>query len=138
MTDCRHLVVPVLQGMKLSVEDCPKSPSMTKVPYVSAVGSLMYAMVCMRLDIAQAVGVLSQFMANPGQVHWDVVKRVFKYLRGTSDYSLCFHGNPSGPRHSLSIHGYVDSNWAGDIDSRRSTSGYVFTMFGGAMNWMSK
>ena len=60
-------------GTKLSVDDYPKSPSevedMIRVPYDSVVGSLMYAMVYTRLDIAQAVGVLSQFMANPGRVH---------------------------------------------------------------------
>ena len=111
---------------------------MSRVPYASAVGSLMYAMVCTRPDIAQAVGVLSRFMANPGRVHWDAVKRVFRYLRGTSDYSICYHGNSSGTPHSVCIHGFVDSDWAGDIDHKRSTSGYVFTMFGGAINWMSK
>ncbi|XP_057817161.1 secreted RxLR effector protein 161-like [Cryptomeria japonica] len=142
MTDCKQLVVLVLQGMKLSVEDCSKSPTemedMTRVPYASVVGILMYAMVCTRPDIAQAVGVLSRFMANPRRVHWDMVKRVFRYLWGTSKYSLCFHGDPTRPQHSLNICGYVDFDWAGDINSRRSTSGYVFTMFGGAVSWMSK
>ena len=110
----------------------------SKVLYASAVDSLMYAMVCTRPDIAQAVGVLSRFMANPGRVHWDVVKRVFRYLRGTSNYFIYYHGNSSGVPHLVCIHGFVDSNWAGDIDNRRSTSGYVFTMFGGAISWMSK
>lgn len=67
---------------------CPKSSSemedMTRVPYASAVGNLMYAMVCTRLDIAQAMGVLSWLMENPGRLHWDVVKRMFRYLKGTS------------------------------------------------------
>lgn len=81
MTAWRWLVVPILQGTKISMENCPKSPSemeyMTKVPYISVVGtSLMYAMVCMRLDIAQVVGVLSCFMAKLRQVHWDAVKSV--------------------------------------------------------------
>jgi hypothetical protein len=142
MADCRPLCVPVSMGTKLSIDDCPKSPSemedMSRVPYASAVGSLMYAMVCTRPDIAQAVGVLSRFMANPGRVHWDAVKRVFRYLRGTSDYSICYHGNSSGTPHSVCIRGFVDSDWAGDVDSRRSTSAYVFTMFGGAISWMSK
>lgn len=128
--------------MNLSMEDCPKSPTnmenMSIVPYASVIGSLMYAKICMRPNISQAVGVLSQFMANLGQVHWDAVKRVFIYLQGTSKYSLCFHGNPPGPWHFLSIHGYVNSDWASDIDSRKSTSVYVFMMFGGAISWMRK
>jgi len=78
MADCRPLCVPISLGTKLSIEDCPKYPSevedMSRVPYASVVGSLMYAMVYTRPDIAQAVGVLSRFMANPGWVHWDVVK----------------------------------------------------------------
>ena len=98
----------------------------------------MYVMVCTRPNIAQAVGVLSRFMANPGRVHWDAVKRVFRYLRGTSDYSICYHGNSSGFPHLVCIHGFVDSDWVGDIDSRKSTSAYAFTMFGGAINWMIK
>jgi len=78
----RPLCVPVSLGTKLSVNDCPKSPSemkdMSRVPYASVVGSLIYATVCTRLDIAQAMGVLSQFKANLGWVHWDAVKRVFR------------------------------------------------------------
>eukprot|EP01018_Ginkgo_biloba_P015565 Gb_28681 [translate_table: standard] len=111
---------------------------MACVPYASAVGSLMYAMVCTRPDIAQAVGVLSRFMANPGHEHWVVVKRVFRYLQGTLKYSICYHGDFLGDQHSVDIQGYVDSDWAGDANSRRSTSGYVFRLFGGAVSWMSK
>lgn len=70
----------------------------------------MYAMVCTGPDIAQAVGVLSRYMSNPGRVHWDAVKRVFRYLKGTSEYSLCYHGNSDGDMTSLDIHGYVDSD----------------------------
>ena len=110
---------------------------MSHVPYASAVGSLMYAMVCTRPDIAHAVGVLSRFMSNLGKEHWTPVKRVFKYLHGTSDYGLCYQGRTRLER-VLDIHGFVDADWAGDLDRRRSTSGYVFSLFGGAANWMSK
>ena len=68
---------------------------MTKVSYASMVGSLMYAMVCTRPDIAQAVGVVSRFMNNLGKGHWEVVKWILRYLRGTSHYSLCFGGSNS-------------------------------------------
>lgn len=99
MTNCRQLVVLVIQGMKFFMEDYPKSPTETKdmnrVPYASVVDSIMYAMVYIRPDIAQPVRFLSRFIANPGWVHWIAVKRVFKYLRGTSQYYLCFHGNPT-------------------------------------------
>ena len=82
---------------------------MSRVPYASAVGSLMYAMVCTRLDIAHAVGVLRRFMSNPGKEHWMVVKRVFRYLRGTSDYGLCYQGRP-GLERMLDIRGFFDAD----------------------------
>eukprot|EP00253_Pinus_taeda_P024426 PITA_24426 len=76
-------------------------------------------------------------MSKPGKEHWTSVKRVFRYLRGTSDYGLCYQGRPGWDR-VLDIRGFVDADWAGDLDQRRSTSGYVFNLFGGAVNWMSK
>ena len=63
---------------------------MAKVPYASAVDSLMYAMVCTRPDIAHAVGVVSVFMSNPGKEHWEAVKWLLCYLKGTSKIALCF------------------------------------------------
>eukprot|EP00253_Pinus_taeda_P007092 PITA_07092 len=105
-----------VKGMK---ELCPKTQEeeedMSHVPYASAVGSLMYVMVCTRPDIAHAVGVLSIFMSKPGKEHWTIVKRVFRYLRGTSDYGLCYQGR-LGLDRVLNIHGFVDADWAGDLD----------------------
>jgi len=122
--------------MKLSISQCPTSPSkmedVSRAPYQSAFGSLMYAMVCTSLDIAQAMGVLSCYMSNPGRVHWDVVKRIFKYLWGTTEYSIYFQG--TGDWQSLSIRGFVDSNWTSDVDRKKSTSAYVFTLNGGVIS----
>eukprot|EP00253_Pinus_taeda_P010578 PITA_10578 len=128
-------------AVKVKKELCPKAQEeesdISSVPYASVVGSLMYAMVCTIPDIAHAVGVLSRFMSKPGKEHWTTVKRVFTYLRGTSDYGLCYQGRPGLDR-VLDIRGFVDANWVGDLDQRRSTSGYVFNLFGGAISWMSK
>ena len=110
---------------------------MSRVPYVSAVGSLMYEMVYTRPKIAHAVGVLSRYMSKPGKEHWTTVKRVFRYLCGTASYGLCYEGR-SGLDRVVDIHGFVDADWAGDLDRRRSTNGYVFNLFGGAISWMSK
>ena len=105
---------------------------MKKVPYQSAVGSLMYAMLCTRPDIAYAVGVVSRFMSNPGEAHWSAVKWIFRYLRGTSKMCLCFgSGDPI-------LQGYTDVDYAGDMDSRKSTSGYLMTFAGGAVAWQSR
>ena len=105
---------------------------MSKVPYSSAIGSLMYAMVCTRPDIAHAMGVVSRYMNDPGKEHWMVVKWIIRELRGTTSHALCFGGS------STVLQGYVDSDMVGDKDSRRSTTGYVFTMGGTIVSWISK
>jgi phosphoribosyl-AMP cyclohydrolase len=141
MHGSKPIKVPIPIGVKLSADQCPKTQKeeedMSHVPYASAIDSLMYAMVCTRPDIAHAVGVLSRYMSKPGKEHWITVKRVFRYLRGTTSYGLCYQGRPGLDR-VLDIHGFVDADWARDLDHRRSTSGYVFNLFGGAISWMRK
>jgi hypothetical protein len=66
---------------------------MSRVPYSSTIGSLMYAMVCTRPDIAHAVGVVSRYTNNPGKEHWEAVKWILMYLRGNSTHALCFGGS---------------------------------------------
>ena len=104
----------------------------SEVPYASAVGSLMYAMVCTRPDIAHVVGVVSRYMNNPGKEHWMVVKWILKYLRDTTNQASCFGGS------NIALQGYVDADMVGDRDNRRSTTGYVFTVGGIVVNWVSK
>jgi hypothetical protein len=141
MKECKPIKVPIPIGVKLSADQCPKTheeeEDMSRVPYVSEVGILMYAMVCTRLDIAHAVGVLSRYMSKPGKEHWTTIKRVFRYLRGTASYGLCYKGR-SGLYRMVDIHGFVDADWVGDLDCRIYTSGYVFNLFGGAISWMRK
>ncbi|MCO5608199.1 hypothetical protein L7F22_062405 [Adiantum nelumboides] len=91
----------------------------------------MYAMVATRPDIAHAVGVVSRFMSNPGKKHWDAVKSILRYLSGTADRQLCYGGG------ELSIKGYVDSDYAGCVDSRKSTTGWIYTFAGSAISWRS-
>eukprot|EP00253_Pinus_taeda_P003691 PITA_03691 len=139
--DSKPVKVPILVGVKLSAEQCPKTQEeeedISHVPHASAIGSLLYAMVCTRPDITHAVGVLSRFMSKPGKEHWTVVKRVFRYLRGTSNYGLCYQGR-LGLDRVLNIRGFVDADWVRDLDQTTSTSGYVFNLFGGVVSWMSK
>eukprot|EP00253_Pinus_taeda_P004444 PITA_04444 len=116
--DSKPVKVPIPVGVKLSTKQCPKTQEeeedMSCVPYASAVGNLMYAMVCIRLEIAHEVGVLSRFMSKLGKEHWTTVKRVFRYLCGTSDYGLCYHRRP-GMYRVLDIHGFGDADWARDL-----------------------
>ena len=76
-------------------------------------------------------------MSKPGKEHWTIVKRVSKYLCGTTDHAICYQGG-AGLDKVLYVHGFVYANWDGDLDHRRSTSGYSFNLFGGAINWMGK
>ncbi|KAJ4710008.1 Retrovirus-related Pol polyprotein from transposon TNT 1-94 [Melia azedarach] len=118
----------------LSVAFVPKSVEekeyMSRVPYASAVGSLMYAMVCTRPDLAQSVSVVSRFMGEPGKEHWQAVKRIFRYFKGTFDVGLIYRGDTQ-----CLVTGFSDSDYAGDVDSRRSMTGYIFTLGSSVVSW---
>ncbi|KAH9682249.1 hypothetical protein KPL71_027276 [Citrus sinensis] len=136
MQDCKSISTPLPVNFKLSSSMCPSNEAerkeMSRVPYASTVGSLIFAMICTRLDIAQAVGAVSRYMANPGGEYWIAMKRILRYIRGTSDVALCYGGS------EFTVRGYVDSDFAGDLDKRKSTTGYVFTLAGAAVSWVSK
>ena len=133
MENAKAINTPLPSHLKLTKEMCPKTQEedkMSKVPYASAIGSLMYAMVCTRLDIAHAVGVISKYMIHLGIEHQNVVKWILIYLRGTSTKCLHFGGS------TTNLQGYVDSYLVGDINTRWSTIGYLFTIGGAAMSWI--
>jgi len=136
MDNAKAVSSPLATHFKLNTEQCPSTDAekkdMERVPYASAVGSLMYAMVCTRPDIAYAVGVVSRFLSNPGREHWNAVKWIMRYLRGTSSLRLCF-----GNEKPLLV-GYTDADMAGDVDTRKSTSGFLITFAGGAVAWQSR
>ena len=127
--------LPSRHGVVLSKRQCPTTPQeeedMRRIPYASAVGSLMYAMLCTRPDICYAVGIVSRFQSNPGLDHWVAVKHILKYLRRTRNYMLVYSGRDLIPI------GYTDSDFQSDTDDRKSISGSVFTLGGGAIVWRS-
>uniref|UniRef100_A0A2N9EJ65 protein-serine/threonine phosphatase n=1 Tax=Fagus sylvatica TaxID=28930 RepID=A0A2N9EJ65_FAGSY len=120
MDEAKSVSTPLGSHFRLTKDQSPKTEQeqayMSKVPYASAIGSLMYAMVCTRPDIAHAVGVVSRYMSNPGKQHWEAVKWILRYLKGTLGTSLCFTGA------DMKLTGYVDSDLAGDVDTRKSTT----------------
>jgi hypothetical protein len=136
MEDCKPIATPLeanLKLMKLSDEEFAEVEQQMKgIPYKAAVGSLMYAMVGTRMDLAFAVSVVSQHMAKPGPMHWTTIKRIMRYLKDTSNLKLCLRGD------NISLHGYCDADWAGDANDRRSTTGYVFFVGVGAISWNCK
>ncbi|GAB2268687.1 hypothetical protein Dimus_038729 [Dionaea muscipula] len=135
MQDSNKGFLPFRHGISLSKDQCPRMPDeieeMRAVPYTSAVGSLMYVMLCTRPDICFAVGMVSRFQSNPGKEHWTVVKHILKYLKRTRDYVLVYQAD------SLIPCGYTDLDFISDKDARKSASGYVFTLGGGAISWRS-
>ena len=138
MQDCNGTTIPLDPNLKLSRGDEPKSieegDAMSLVPYRQAIGSIMYAMVSTRPDLGVAIGRLSQFMQNPGLAHWTAVKRVLRYLKHSLSAKLHYQCVEDGG----TLYGYCDSDWGGDVDSRRSTSGYAFMLAGGCISWCSK
>uniref|UniRef100_A0A2N9J203 Integrase catalytic domain-containing protein n=1 Tax=Fagus sylvatica TaxID=28930 RepID=A0A2N9J203_FAGSY len=137
MLDAKPVSTPLANHFRLSGSQCPKNEeeieNMSKVPYASAVGCLMYAMVCTKPDLAHAVSTVSKYMANPGREHWNAVKWIFRYLKGTAKHEILFSRQPG----TNSVVGYVDADYAGEVDDRRSTTGYVFTLSGGPICWKS-
>ncbi|XP_059591485.1 secreted RxLR effector protein 161-like [Vitis vinifera] len=103
---------------------------MERIPYASAVGSLMYAQTCTRPDISFVVGMLDRYQSNPGMDHWKAAKKVMRYLRGTKDYILTFKRYDN-----LEVIGYTDSDFTGCVDSRKSTFGYVYLLAGATISW---
>jgi hypothetical protein len=104
---------------------------MRDVPYHEAVGSLMYASLGTHPNITFAVQTLSCFAMNPGPIHWDAIKRVFQYLKGTRDLWLSYSGN------KVDLEGYADADGS-MMEDRRAISGYTFIVHGGAVLWSAK
>ncbi|RVW62246.1 Retrovirus-related Pol polyprotein from transposon TNT 1-94 [Vitis vinifera] len=96
---------------------------MKNIPYTSVVGSLMYAQVYIRPDIAFAIGMLGRYQSNPSIDHWKAAKKVVRYLQGTKDHMLMYRRTDN-----LEVIGYYDSDYAGCIHLRKSTLEYVFML----------
>lgn len=137
MENCNPVTSPLDPNQKISKEMCARNEAekrvMIDVPYRQAIGSLMFLAQTTRPDISFAVNLLSRYCENPGSCHWGAIKRILRYIRGTADYRLTYGDNDNN-----ALIGYSDSDWAADLDQRKSTTGYVFTLFGGAISWACK
>ncbi|RVW62445.1 Retrovirus-related Pol polyprotein from transposon TNT 1-94 [Vitis vinifera] len=129
MKNCSPSVSPIVKGDRFNLNQCPKNDlereQMKNIPYASAVGSLMYAQVCTRPDIAFAVGMLGRYQSNPGIDHWKAAKKVMRYLQGTKDYKLMYRRTSN-----LEVVGYSDSDFAGCVDSPEFISCFEATSHG--------
>lgn len=136
MEFCAPGEVPIAKGDIFSEDQCPKNAiersQVDAKQYASVVGSLMYAMTCIRPDIGYAVGMLGRFQQNPGIAHWKALKKVLRYLQRTKEFMLVYKKSDS-----LEVVGYSDADYAGCQTSCKSTSGYIFLLAQGAISWRS-
>ena len=133
MVDCRPIDTPADPGRKLSKDMCPQTDAerevMKKIPYHEAVGGLLYLVINTRPDTAFAVSEVSKYCQDPRFEHWQAVKWILRYLKGTTDYGIILGGS------DLKLFGYTDTDWAGDINSRRSMSGFLSKMGSSCVQW---
>lgn len=129
LSAAKPMSTPLAASVKLSFEDQPATDQekleMQSVPYRQAIGCLIYLSVWTRFDISKATQETTQHSQNPSPKHWSVVKRVYRYLSGTRSHGLVYQGK--GTR-KLSLIGWSDADWAGDLNQRRSVVVFVFTV----------
>ena len=122
--------------MQLSTAQCPTTTEdieeMSVIPYASAIGSIMYAMLCTRPDVNFAVILVGRYRSNPGMEHWTAVKNILTYLKRTKDMFLVYGGEKE-----LIVNGYVEASFDTDPDDSKSQTGYIFLLNGGAVSWCS-
>jgi hypothetical protein len=138
MQDAKRVTTPLYDAMMKRQEDTIKEDKQRKTLYQQIVGSLMWSAMSARPDIVFAVGYLSRFSSNPSEQHLKAAKRTLAYLKGTIDKVLTLgqlDNNTGGNQHSLI--GYCDADYAGDMETRRSTTGYCFKLLGSAVSWTS-
>ena len=131
MENSKKGYLPIGHGITLSKKDYATTPKerehMSRIPYAFAVGSIMYAMLYTRPDVAYSLGVVSRYQSDPREAHWKVVKIILKYLRNTKDQWLIYRES------DLKLVGYTDSSFMSDQDDSKSMSGFSFILNGGAI-----
>ncbi|XP_073152137.1 secreted RxLR effector protein 161-like [Henckelia pumila] len=138
MADARAVSTPIGAHFKLMAvkedQEALEAVHMKNIPYSNAVGSIMYMIVSTRPDISYALGLVSRFMSKPSREHWQAVRWLLRYLKGTTKLKLKYSKSNTN---MCEVIGYCDSDYASDLDKRRSISGYVFTVGGNVVSWKS-
>ncbi|KAK8935961.1 hypothetical protein KSP39_PZI012924 [Platanthera zijinensis] len=131
MENCNPTVTPMSATEKLSPKE-EEEEGADKEKYRSLIGSLMY-LTNSRPDIENAVNIAARFISNPSKEHYDAAKRILRYLQGTKDYGILYK-----PCQDNTLHGFTDSDWAGDLGDRKSTGGFIFFTGSGPISWSSR
>ena len=134
MQNCKPVGTPVEVGANFTENnDQEETQQLQGVPYLSAVGSIMYVAMGTRPDIAYIISKLCQHSSNPQAVHWKAIKRLLRYLKGTMNLKLTYRKTDM-----KYVEVFCDSDWAGDHETRKSTTGYMLFLGGAAIGWSSK
>lgn len=131
--DAKSVSVPMDPHSVASIME-DKGEGNKRFPYREAIGSLMFLSQLTRPDITYVVNLMNRLLTCYNEAHWRAVKRIFRYLTGTNEFGICYrrsHANPD-------LLGYSDADYAGDIVTRRSTTGYIFLLFGEPISWYSQ
>jgi hypothetical protein len=137
LQSCNPVKMPLDPAVILEKENTDKDGNRSN-SYTSLIGSMMYLAVAMRPDISYAIQRLSSFTANPGLSHWGAAKRVLRYLSGTRDLGVKYHGDHEPNEARIQFVGWTDADFANDPRDRISVSGYVYKLGNGAITWSSK
>jgi hypothetical protein len=139
MDQCVPVDTPEQPGLLLTKAMSPADDvarqHMSSIPYRSAVGKLMYPMLCTRPDLAHAVRQASKFLESPGLEHWAHVKRMFRYIKGSVGRKLTYHG---GKERVLKLECYADADWANSVDDRKSVTAVLPFLCSAPVSWLSK
>ncbi|KAL6214302.1 hypothetical protein ACLB2K_013738 [Fragaria x ananassa] len=130
MLECTSVRNPIVPGTELMKDE--DGVKVDATGYKQIVGSLRYLTVT-RPDLMFVVGLVSRYMERPTELHLSAVKRVLRYVKGTLELGILYKKGGTGD-----LVGYTDSDYAGNLDDRRSTSGYAFLFGDGAVAWSSK
>lgn len=131
MSDCRSVKTPMQPDLKL-MPTTKRKP--LDQPYRELIGSIMYLMLATRPDLCFAIAYLSRFQDKVDETHWNTLKNVLRFLKGSKGYKLTFKRSPDKDP----LLGYVDSDYGRDTVDRKSTTGYVFEVFGSTVVWCSR
>jgi hypothetical protein len=133
MQDSEKDFLSISHGIILSKKQCPlksdEQERMREIPYASAIGSIMYAIICTRLDVSYALSATSRYQLNYGEAYWTIIKNIQKYLRMTNEEFLVFGGEEE-----FDVKGYSDASFQTDADDFKSQSGFVFCLNRGAVS----
>ena len=132
---------PIASPMDLAIElkTATDTEDIMDIPYASLIGSLNYCAIATRPDISYATNKCAQFTSHPTLIHWEAAKRIIRYLLNTREHGIMYRAEGRGVQgYAHQLAGFTDADYAGDVNDRKSTTGWIFTFNGAPISWASK